>query len=45
MNTYVFFAYLISFTLIIGELFFTFSCYMKSKKILREIEKSNEKKT
>ncbi len=45
MNTYVFFAYLISFTLIIGELIFTISCYTKSKKILKSLKNNNEEET
>lgn len=45
MNTYVFFAYFISFILIIGELIFTFSCYMKSKRILKSLKNNNEEET
>ncbi|WP_458695339.1 CcmD-like small membrane protein [Wolbachia endosymbiont of Litomosoides sigmodontis] len=43
MNTYVIFAYLISFILIAGELIFTTSCYIKSKKNLENLKKNNEK--
>lgn len=42
MNTYVIFAYLISFSLIAGELIFTISCYTKSKKILKSLKDNNE---
>ncbi|MFL3876756.1 CcmD-like small membrane protein [Wolbachia endosymbiont of Trichogramma kaykai] len=42
MNTYVIFAYLISFTLITGELILTISCYTKSKKILKSLKDNNE---
>jgi hypothetical protein len=45
MNMYVLFAYLISFTLIIGELVFTISCYTKSKKTLKSLKKNNEEET
>ncbi|MDR0773472.1 MULTISPECIES: hypothetical protein [Wolbachia] len=45
MNTYVIFAYLISFTLITGELIFTISCYTKSKKILESLKDNNEEET
>ncbi|WP_458695326.1 CcmD-like small membrane protein [Wolbachia endosymbiont of Pentalonia nigronervosa] len=45
MNTYVIAAYFLSFTLIIGELIFTFHCHRKSKRILEDIKKSNEEKT
>ncbi|WP_458783159.1 CcmD-like small membrane protein [Wolbachia pipientis] len=45
MNTYVIFAYLVSFTLIAGELVFTISCYVKSKKILERLKNNNEEET
>ncbi|MDN5248140.1 MAG: hypothetical protein QWI36_03315 [Wolbachia endosymbiont of Tyrophagus putrescentiae] len=44
MNIYVVFAYSVSFALILGELVRTFFCYTKSKKVLDEIAKNNEKK-
>ena len=42
MNTDVIFAYLISFSLIAGELICTISCYTKSKKILESLKDNNE---
>ncbi|QOD37877.1 CcmD-like small membrane protein [Candidatus Wolbachia massiliensis] len=45
MNTYVIFAYLISFVLIAGELIFTISCYVKSKKILEGLKNNSEEET
>ncbi|WCR58998.1 MAG: hypothetical protein PG978_000412 [Wolbachia endosymbiont of Ctenocephalides felis wCfeF] len=45
MNTYVIFAYLVGFALIAGELIFTISCYIKSKKILESLKNNNEEKT
>ncbi|CCF78357.1 MULTISPECIES: CcmD-like small membrane protein [unclassified Wolbachia] len=45
MNTYVIFAYLISFVLIAGELIFTISCYIKSKETLEGLKNNNEEKT
>ncbi|MGL9758123.1 MAG: CcmD-like small membrane protein [Wolbachia sp.] len=42
MNTYVIFAYLISLTLITGELIFTVSCYIKGKKTLESLKNNNE---
>ncbi|WP_458695319.1 CcmD-like small membrane protein [Wolbachia endosymbiont of Litomosoides brasiliensis] len=45
MNIYVIFAYLISFVLIAGELIFTTSCYIKSKKVLESLKNNNEKET
>lgn len=45
MNTYVIFAYLISFMLITGELIFTIFYYIKSKKILESLKSNNEEET
>ncbi|QIT36514.1 MULTISPECIES: CcmD-like small membrane protein [unclassified Wolbachia] len=45
MSTYVIFAYLISFALIAGELIFTISCYIKSKKNLEGFKNNNEEET
>ncbi|WP_456201129.1 CcmD-like small membrane protein [Wolbachia endosymbiont of Protocalliphora sialia] len=45
MNTYVIFAYLISFILIGGNLIFTVSCYIKSKKNLESLKSKNEEET
>ncbi len=42
---YVIAAYLISFILISGEVFFVSFKYMKNKKILEHLRKNNEKKT
>ncbi|WP_458694608.1 CcmD-like small membrane protein [Wolbachia endosymbiont of Cruorifilaria tuberocauda] len=44
MSTYVILAYLISFVLIVGELIFTVSCYIRSKETLRSLKDNNEKK-
>ncbi|WP_250778188.1 CcmD-like small membrane protein [Wolbachia pipientis] len=45
MNTYVIFAYLVGFILIAGELIFTISCYIKSKRILESLKNNNEEET
>ncbi|WCR57795.1 CcmD-like small membrane protein [Wolbachia endosymbiont of Ctenocephalides felis wCfeJ] len=45
MNTYVIFAYLIGFALIVGELIFTISRYIKSKEILESLKDNNEEET
>lgn len=45
MNTYVIFAYLVGFALIAGELIFTISCYIKSKRILESLKNNDEEKT
>ncbi|WP_458694286.1 CcmD-like small membrane protein [Wolbachia endosymbiont (group B) of Agriphila straminella] len=45
MNTYVIFAYLISFILIGGNFIFTVSCYIKSKKNLESLKSNNEEET
>ncbi|WP_458695057.1 CcmD-like small membrane protein [Wolbachia endosymbiont of Howardula sp.] len=45
MNQYVLIAYLMSCILMMGELIFTFSCYIKSKKMLKTIKQNNEEKT
>ncbi|WP_458783164.1 CcmD-like small membrane protein [Wolbachia endosymbiont of Tettigetta isshikii] len=45
MNTYVIFAYLVGFALIAGELIFTISCYIKSKRTLESLKNNDEEKT
>ncbi len=44
-NWYVIIAYLISFILISGEVFFVSFRYMKNKKTLEHMKRNNEKKT
>ncbi|MDG7052528.1 MAG: hypothetical protein LKM45_01415 [Wolbachia endosymbiont of Alcedoecus sp.] len=45
MNIYVIFVYLVGFILIAGELIFTISCYIKSKRILESLKNDNEEET